>query len=105
MKKYKVVVTPEAYANFRRILAYLSRNKKNKQAAGNVMRDYQKTKKILSDIAGSIREPESEALKSRNLKRLNFGNHDYFLLFRIDGDKAIVTNIFHASEDFELKLF
>ncbi|MBQ6481363.1 MAG: hypothetical protein IJI45_09620 [Anaerolineaceae bacterium] len=59
---------------------------------------------ILSDIAGSIREPDSEVLKARNLKRLNFGKHDYFLLFRIEGSKVIVTNIFHAAEDFESKL-
>lgn len=104
MKQYKVIVQIDARSDFRRCVNYLLYKKRNRQAAESLIRDFDETVDTLSHIAGSIREPDSEVLKTRNLKRLNFGKHDYFLLFRIDGSKAIVTNIFHGTEDFESKL-
>ena len=104
MKRYVIQVTEKADRDLDRCVNYLLHAKKNRQAAKNLLSDYRKTLDRLSNVAGSLKIPESEALRSRNLKRLNFGKHDYFLLFRIDGEKAIVTNIFHAAEDFELKL-
>ena len=32
---------------------------------------------------------------------MKFLKHDYFLLYKIDGDKAVVMKIFHALEDYE----
>lgn len=60
--------------------------------------------KKLEIVAGSLRNPDSEILKFRGLKRINFLRHDYFLLYRIEEDQVFVTNIFHSSEDFENKL-
>lgn len=68
------------------------------------MQDYRETRESLSRIAGSIKEADSEKLRERNLKRINFRRHDYFLLFRIDGEVATVTNVFHFLEDYENKL-
>ena len=104
MKKFKVKVSPEAEQELHRRAGYLALARKNPQAARNFMHDYRKTRLTLEDIAGSIREPDSEILKRRNLKRLNFRKMDYFLLFKVEGNTAIITNIFHASEDFENKL-
>lgn len=104
MKRYTILVTAKADRDLDRCVNYLLHVKKNRQAAKNLVSDYKKTLDRLSNIAGSLKTPESEVLNSRNLKRLNFGKHDYFLLFRIDGSKAIVTNIFHGTEDFESKL-
>ena len=104
MKSYKVKVSPAAREDLRRRIAYLVDIKKNKKAAKNVMADYQETRKTLSDIAGSIRVPDSIELQNRDLKRINFRRHDYFMLFRIDGDVATITNIFHSYEDYENKL-
>ena len=101
MKTFKVKVSPEAKVDLHDRLAYLVNVKKNKQAAQNVMRDYQETRATLSRIAGSIKQPDSKKLQERGLKRINFIRHDYFMLFRIDGDVATVTNIFHSLEDFE----
>ena len=104
MKHFEIIILSDAQNDFRRCINYLLYVKKNRQAALNLKKDFEKTILRLSNIAGTLKIPESEVLKSRNLKRLNFGKHYYFLLFRIEGDKAIVTNIFHAAEDFESKL-
>ena len=104
MKTYKVKVTPSAEEDLRKRIAYLVDVKLNKQAARNVMEDYRETRQVLEKVAGSIREPDSIELKERGLKRINFRKHDYFILFRIDGDVALITNIFHGLEDYENKL-
>ena len=48
--------------------------------------------------------PESKKLKERNLRRINFKRHNYFMLFRKEDDKAVVVEIFHGLEDYENKL-
>jgi len=104
MKSYKVKVSPNAKKELKDRLAYLVKVKQNKQAANNVMQDYRETRESLSRIAGSIKEADSKKLRERSLKRINFHRHDYFLLFRIDGEVVTVTNVFHFLEDYENKL-
>ena len=104
MKRYHVIVTDDAKRDIRRYMKYLEKYKKNNQAAKNLAEDYRNTRKELEIIAGSLRDPDSDILKARKLKRLNFLRHDYFLLFRIEGRDVFITDIFHALEDFENKL-
>lgn len=104
MKTYHVFLSDDAKKDLRRYTDYLKKDKKNPQAAKNILIDYHDTRKKLEIVAGSLKESESEAVKSRGLKRLNFLRHDYFLLFKIEENNVIVTNIFHSLEDFENKL-
>ena len=104
MKQYKVVLTPEAEDDLWRYLKYLQQDKMNPQAAANVLDDFEKTKMSLSDVAGSLREPDSEKLKKRGLKRINFIDHNYFMLYCIVNGDVYITNIFHGLENYENKL-
>ena len=105
MKQYKVIVTPDAEEDLRKYVAYLRDVKKNPQAVKNVLEDFRDTKKSLKNVAGSIKEPDSEKLKESGLKRMNFLRHNYFVLFYIgDDDKVYITDVFHGLEDFESKL-
>lgn len=74
------------------------------QAAQALFDDYRATKQHLADVAGAIKEPESEKMKLRRLKRINFLKHNYFFLFRINGDNAEIVAMFHGLEDYENKL-
>ena len=103
MKQYKVMILSEAQRDLQKRIDYIVFVLKNKQAAKSVMLDYNNTIKVLSNIAGSIREPENKLLQERQLKRLNLLKHDYYLLFKISENTAIVTNVFHALEDIEGK--
>ena len=104
MKKFKVVITKQAQADLRGKLAYIRDHLKNPKAAQSVYDDYKLTRSTLEEVADTIREPDSVELKKRDLKRINFRTHNYFMLFRIRDDRVEITNIFHGSEDFENKL-
>lgn len=99
MRQYKVMILSEAQRDLQKRIDYIVFVLKNKQAAKSVMLNYNNTIKVLSNIAGSIREPENKLLQERQLKRLNFLKHDYYLLFKISENTAIVTNVFHALVD------
>ena len=105
MKKFRVIVTPDAESELRKYLVYLRRVKKNPQAAKNVLEDFRETKKTLSSVAKSLSDPDSEKLRERGLKRINFGKHNYFLLYYIDENEVVfITDVFHGLENFEEKL-
>lgn len=104
MKKYHVVINDDAKEDLTKYRDYLLKQKCSQQAARNLVLDFRETRKTLELVAGSIHEPESEALRKRGLKRINLLKHDYFLLYKIEGSKAYVTNMFHSLEDYERKL-
>lgn len=104
MKCYRVVVSIDAKEDLKRYIRYLRQVKLSPQAAKNVLEDFKATRKSLSICAGSIAQPISEKLRERGLRRLNFQKHNYFLLYKLEGELAIITNIFHGLEDFENKL-
>ena len=104
MKTYNVIIEPEAKKQMTQHLSYIKNRLKNPQAAENVYRDFLASVGKLSTTAGSIKEPEDEALIKRGLKRRNFDRHGYFVLFRVVGDAAQVTNVFHFQENFIAKL-
>ena len=104
MKSYRVVISLAAKEDLKRCIRYLKNVKNSVQAAQNVMDDYRQTSIILSDVADSIKDPDSIILKSRGLKRINFQKHRYFMLFKVEDNKVIITNIFHELEDYENKL-
>ncbi|MBO6299936.1 MAG: type II toxin-antitoxin system RelE/ParE family toxin [Lachnospiraceae bacterium] len=104
MRAFQVVVTDDAKADFLRYRNYLIYVKKNSQAARNLLNDYIETRKKLEMVAESLKEPDSESLLSRGLKRINFMRHNYFLLYKVEGKRVFVTNMFHDLENYENKL-
>mgnify|MGYP002870099113 CR=1 FL=1 len=104
MKAYKVVISIDAKTSLKKYIRYLREVKLSPQAARNVLDDFTATRIMLSQVAGSLQEPESEKLKARSLKRINFQKHNYFMLYKVEGEMAIITNIFHGLEDYEGKL-
>ena len=104
MKRYKVVTTPELEKDVKSRVHYIAKNLGNPLDASRVWDDYKDTRKELKKVAGSLQDPDSIELKIRGLKRINFRSHEYFLLYRIEGETVTVTNIFHFKEDFENKL-
>lgn len=102
---YKVVVTEAAEEDLERFIKYLLFEKKSEQAAKNLLDDFDSTIRSLALVAGSLKYCENPKLKKEGYKRINFMTHRYFALYHIDGDAAIVDNIFHELQDYENKLF
>ena len=98
---YKVVLTEDAEADLDGFISYLLLEKGSEQAASNVLEDFQATKDNLSRVAGSLKLCENPRLRKLGYRRINFLSHRYFMLYRIEGDMAIVDNIFHELQDYE----
>lgn len=92
---YKVVITSDAEIDLDEHIQYLLFEKKNLQAASNVLDDFEATKNSLSKVAGSLRLCGNPKLNKLGYRRINFLSHRYFMLYRIEGDLAIVDKIFH----------
>ena len=101
---YKVLVSEDAEKDLDNFVKYLLFVKKNEQAARNLLDDFEITKQNLSRVAGSLKDCTNPRLKNFGYKRINFMTHRYFMLYRIEGDKAIIDNIFHELQDYENKL-
>ena len=101
---YKVVISEDALSDLRKYVDYLIHVKESLQAASNLLDDYDQTIDALSSVAGSLKLCDSPNMKKRNLRRINFLHHNYFMLYRFDGQTAFVTNIFHGLEDADNKL-
>ena len=92
---YKVVVTAEAEEDLNQFIQYLLFAKKNKQAAKNVLDDFENTIKKLKYVADSLKVCDNPRLQSLGYRRINFQQHRYFMLYRIENDVVYVDDIFH----------
>ncbi len=98
---YNVVVTIDAEQDLDHFLWYLIFKKENKQAALNVLNDFEKTKDKLSLVAGSLPDCERPRLKKQGYKRMNFLHHRYFLLYRLEENTVFIDHIFHELQDLD----
>ena len=78
--------------------------KKNKQAAKNVLDDFENTIKKLKYVASSLKVCDNPRLQSLGYRRINFQQHRYFMLYRIENDVVYVDDIFHELQDYENKM-
>ena len=98
---YEVLATTDADYDYANIVDYLMNVLGNEQAVSHFMNEYDEAVELLSDIAGSLGPCQDEELADLGYHRLNFKEMNYFFLYRISGDKAIIEGIFHGSQDYE----
>lgn len=60
---YRVVMMEDAEDDLDRFVAYLLFEKKNEQAARNLLDDFEKTEAVLSNVAGSLKLCDNPKLK------------------------------------------
>ena len=91
---YSIVVTNDAEDDLNRVIQYLLFEKKSKQAAKDVLDDFEKTKEKLKNVAGSLKLCDNPRLKILGYHRINFLKHRYFILYRIESNLVFIDNIF-----------
>ena len=101
---YKVVITSDAEEDLDKFISYLLFEKRNPQAAANVLNDFEETKLSLSRSAGSLKLCDNPRLQALGYRKIHFLSHRYFVLYRLNGNTAIVDNIFHELQDYENKI-
>lgn len=102
---YKAVITKDAEDDLDRFVKYLIFEKKNMQAAQNVLDDYDATIESLKHVAGSLKLCDNPRLCLLEYRRINFLNHRYFMLYRIVDHVVFVDNIFHELQDYENRMY
>jgi plasmid stabilization system protein ParE len=102
--EYRVVLMKDAEEDLDRFVTYLLFEKKNKQAATNLLNDFKATMASLSNVAGSLKLCDNPKLKELGYRRINFLSHRYFMLYRIENEIVFVDNIFHELQDYESKM-
>lgn len=55
-------------------------------------------------MTGSLMDCANPRLNELGYKRIGFLRHQYFMLYRIENDVAIVDNIFYELQDYENQL-
>ncbi|MCC8127012.1 MAG: type II toxin-antitoxin system RelE/ParE family toxin [Clostridiales bacterium] len=101
---YNVIVTCDAENDLDRYIRYLLLEKRNEQAAGNLLDDFEETVSVLSRVAESLKFCDNPRLKEQGYKRISLQRHRYFMLFRVEGNDAIVDALFHELQDYENKI-
>ena len=104
MQEYTVRNTPLLEKKLDKYLGYLINRKKSPLSAQSLLKDFVETRESLEKTAGMIKDPDDEKLKIRKLKRINFRRHNYFLLFRTNGDVVEIVTMFHGLENYSDKL-
>lgn len=102
---YKIVVTKDAEEDLERFIKYLIFEKESLQAAENVLNDFDATIESLRHVAGSLKLCDNPRLCHLKYHRINFLNHRYFMLYRIEDNVVFVDNIFHELQDYENMMY
>ena len=98
---YRVVITPPAKRQLEMYISYTLSEFKNVQAARAIRDDARKTKARLSAVAGSLALCENSTLSRNGYRKIMFNKHRFFMVYRIDGNKAIVDAMYHELQDYE----
>ena len=98
---YKVVIMPPAKEQLDMYIGYTIRVFKNKQAAKAIIDDARRTKKKLSNVAGSLALCENKILAKNGYRRILFDKHEFFMVYRIVDDMVVVDAMYHELQDYE----
>lgn len=99
MQKYFVTSTLDADTDTLRHYLYIRNVLLNPEAADAYLTDYDDTREILSKSAGALKVGEHPLMKARELRRINFMHHNYFLVYHLEGDEAEIIAVGHFDED------
>lgn len=99
MKKWDVIATNDVQQDLDNFVYYLLVEKLNEQAAKAVLDDYDETIEELANVAGTLRQLEDPQLNE--YRKIRLRRHDYYLLYRLDNDSAIVDRMFHDLQDLD----
>ena len=69
---YRVLITPDAENDLEEFVKYLVIDKKNKQAAENLLNDFELTLENLERVAGSLRYCDNPRLSELGYKKNHF---------------------------------
>jgi len=97
----RIVITSFASRQLESYVEYIACILNSKQAAKNVLNDFQQTVNTLRYVAECLPLLGNENLKKLGYRRINFSSHRYLILYRVEEDTVIVEAVYHALQDYE----
>jgi plasmid stabilization system protein ParE len=91
----RLIWTPEALRNIQSYYRFLA--PKNPTAASNAVKAIREGKRVVAEHAGAGRPVERMDPEFREWL-IGFGDSGYVVLYRLDGDKAVVLAVRHQKE-------
>ena len=101
MDSFEVIISPKALEQLDDYISYIQYTLLNSQAAVSVWQDAMETRERLSQCAGSLALCGHPELRRRGYRLMRFKRHSYVMLYRTDGNRAIVEAVYHQLQDYE----
>ena len=101
LQRWSVKETKDVLNDLDRYIRYLLFVKKNEQAADAVLSDYDDTIAELEAVAGSLALMKNPRYAAKGYRVIRFKKHDYYLIYRVEGDVAVVYQMLHDLQDQE----
>ena len=101
---WKVLVSDDVLQDLDNFVYYLLVEKLNEQAANAVLEDYDETIDILATVAGRLKLLEDPEFAEKGYRKIRFQRHNYYLIYRIVEDSAVVYRMFHDLQDLDKAL-
>ena len=98
---YKVIIMPPAKRSLDNYVNYTINILKNKQAAIAILEDAKNTSIRLSKVAKYLAYCPNPILTEYGYRKIPFEKHDFFMIYRLEGNHAIVDGMFHTLQDYE----
>lgn len=98
---YEVIFSKLAMEQAEKYVDYLVNEKKNLQAARNLLQDFEDTTEALSLVADSLGYCKDPELKAMGYKIMHFRRHRYLWIYQVNGDRAEVKAMYHQLQDYE----
>ena len=104
MDLFDVLITDHALGQLESYIDYIQYVLLDDQAADAVAIDAAETLDRLRNLAGVLSLCKNEYLKFLGYHKKKKKNHRYVMLYRIEGNTAIVEAIYHQTQDYESNL-
>ena len=97
---YKPIITEKAEMQLDRILYYILEKLQNRQAAEASMEDIERTYAKLEYMAEAVQLCGDPFLAGKGYRKIALEQHNYVLLYQIEGEFVYINGIFHMLEKY-----
>ena len=101
METYRIEITPDAETDVENCYRYIIGTFRSWETADAFLEDYCESLEKLRLVAGRLKTGEHPLMKSREIRRWNFLRHDYFILYTMKKNVAVIIAAAHFRQDID----
>ena len=101
---WEVIETDDVQVDLDNFVYYLLVEKCSDQAANALISDYDETIDLLATMAGSLKLLDDPEFAAEGFRKIRLRKHDYYLIYGLEGDKAVVYRMLHDLQDIDKAL-